>query len=122
MPATTGDAQLDRVQQIDVGAIRDQRGGSPNSGMIEPRNPNAGPRVGAAEPPPPPAGMPAPDDKPKAKPVYKKWWFWAIVGVSAYVVYSIATEKSADPSTKRELPLGPKAAAPQPGGLTLLRW
>jgi hypothetical protein len=130
MPPPTGDAQLDRVQQIDVGAVRDQRmggAGGAGGGMADPRMGGAGgappPRVGAAEPPPP-QGMPAtPDDKPKATPVYKKWWFWAVVGVSAYVVISIASEDSAaQPGTRaRELPLGP--VAPQAsGGLTLMRW
>jgi hypothetical protein len=125
MPTSTGDAQLDRVQQIDVGSVRDQRVGSASSGMIEPRggNPGADPRVGAAEPPPP--GMPGtPDDKPKVTPVYKKWWFWAVVAVAAYVVYAVATEDSAKSSSRaRELPLGPMPLAPQaPGGLTLMRW
>jgi hypothetical protein len=124
--ASTGDAQLDRAQQIDVGAVRDQRMGSASSGMVDPRGPNAGagPRVGAAEPPPPGMG-PTPDDKPKAKPVYKKWWFWAVVAVSAYVVYAIATEESAaqTPTRARELPLGPMPLAPQAaGGMALIRW
>jgi hypothetical protein len=67
----------------------------------------------------------APDDKPREKPVYKKWWFWAVVAVSAYVVYAIATEDSAQPGSRaREmLPLGPRPIAPQaPGGLTLMSW
>jgi hypothetical protein len=124
-PVPTGDAQLDRVQQIDVGTVRDQRVGSPNSGMAGP-NPGAPPpRVGEAAPPPA-GGMPAtPNDQPKPKPVYKKWWFWAVVAVSAYVVYAIATEDSAQAGTTRarELPLGPKPLAPAaPGGLTLMRW
>jgi hypothetical protein len=128
MPAPTGDPQLDRVQQIDVGTVRDQRmGGASPSGAADPRNPAAGPRVGAAEPPPPQqqgAGLPpGPDDKPKAKPVYKKWWFWAVVGVSAYVVFAIMTEDSARANTARELPLGPRPLSPQtPGGLTLMSW
>ena len=68
---------------------------------------------------------PSPDDKPKAKPVYTKWWFWAVVAVSAYVVIAIATEDSAQPGTTRarELPLGPRPLAPQAsGGLTLMSW
>jgi hypothetical protein len=130
VPASTGDAQLDRVQQIDVAAVRDQRTGSSGSGMVDPRGPTpgAGPQVGAAPQPgaaePPPAGMdPTPDVQPKAKPVYTKWWFWAVVGVSAYVVYSIATEDSATSGTRaRELPLGPMPSAQGAGGLTLMRW
>jgi hypothetical protein len=125
MPAPTGDAQLDRVQQIDVGAVRDQRMGGAGGagGMADPRVAGGAPppRVGVAEPPPP-QGMPAtPDDKPKAKPVYKKWWFWAVVGVSAFVVINILTEDSAEPRA-RELPLGPVAPRQESGGLTLMRW
>ncbi len=92
-------------------------------------NPNAAPPVGA---PGPNAGMPAntagtqpmgPQDQPKkADPVYKKWWFWAIVVVGAYVVYQIATEDSAQTGTARTmLPLGP-AAQPSSGGAVLWRF
>lgn len=119
MPAPTGDPQLDRVQQIDVASVRDQRMGA--GGMAPP----PGPSVGSAEPPPPGAApMPVPDDQPKPTPVYKKWWFWAVVAVSAYVVYAIATEDSAQPETRgRELPLGPTPLAPRgSGGLTLMSW
>jgi hypothetical protein len=126
-PPSTGDAQLDRVQQIDVGAVRDQRVGNQGGGAAGPQPAGPGPRVGAAEPPPPPgAGMPPmPNDRPAEKPVYKKWWFWAVVGVSAYVVYAIATEDSVQSGsrTREMLPLGSRPLATQaPGGLTLMRW
>ncbi len=136
--ATTGDTQLDRVSQIDINAIRDQRVGGAASGMADNRGgPTAAGGNGAA---PPNAGAPNPaapnqaasnangvaptDQPPKADPVYKKWWFWAVVAVSAYVVYSIATDNSSQPGTRgRELPLGPKMAPNDPpGGLTLMRW
>jgi hypothetical protein len=127
-PVSSGDAQLDRVQQIDVGTVRDQRMGGAG-GVRDSRSPypGAGPRVASAEPPPAADMPPAVDDKPKATPVYKKWWFWAVVGVSAYVVISIAREDSAKDSAQpgttrgRELPLGPQPAS-QAGGLTLMRW
>jgi hypothetical protein len=128
LPVSTGDAQLDRVQQIDVGSVRDQRMGAAGGGTMDPRvGPSGGrnPRVAQAGGPPPPSGGPAPatpDVQPKAQPVYKKWWFWAVVGVSAYVVYAIASEDSDKTNTRgREvLPLGP---TPQhAGGMTLLRW
>lgn len=70
-------------------------------------------------------GAPDPSDKPKATPVYKKWWFWAVVAVSAYVVYSIATEDSNSKNTAREMfpPVGGNGrASTQPGGLTLMSW
>ena len=46
------------------------------------------------------------------------------VGVSAYVVYVIATEDSAQSQVKRrDMPLSGSLLAPQaPGGLTLMRW
>jgi hypothetical protein len=142
--ASTGDAQLDRVQQIDINQIRDQRVGGAASGIPDnKRGPGSatvgatgdvrgGAEVGAADPAAqtPPNGGPAtsaagpqtepPADKPKVTPVYKKWWFWAVVGVSAYVVYSIASDDSKSSQT-RLLPVGGPAPA-QPGGLTLMRW
>ena len=65
---------------------------------------------------------PGPSDKPKETPVYKKWWFWAVVAVSAYVVISIATEDSQNPSARGHemFDRGPTPAAP--GGLTLMRF
>ncbi|MBA3391210.1 MAG: hypothetical protein H0T89_01135, partial [Deltaproteobacteria bacterium] len=68
------------------------------------------------------AGLtPDPTDKPKATPVYKKWWFWAVVAVSAYVVYSIASEDSSSNTRGRELPPMPNTA-PAASGMTLMRW
>jgi hypothetical protein len=141
-PATTGDAQLDRVSQIDINAIRDQRRGGAASGMADNRGgpaasgpavaataggaasaeaaPNAGtPNAAAAGP----SGVPASDQPKKADPVYKKWWFWAVVAVSAYVVYSIATDNSSNPQPvrARELPL-PMSTNAAAGGYTLMRW
>ncbi|HEU0034614.1 MAG TPA: tetratricopeptide repeat protein [Kofleriaceae bacterium] len=145
--ATTGDAQLDRAQQLDVNQIRDQRMGGASSGMPDTRGGPATVGAGPTDPNAPPTANPNPNpntppqaangaapataptdpaDKPKATPVYKKWWFWAVVAVSAYVVYSIATEDSRSSSTARTL--DPKMfsiggqASPQPGGLTLMRW
>jgi hypothetical protein len=143
--APTGDPQLDRVQQIDINAVRDQNrmGGAapgpataappaganamgaappPNGSAMGAAPTNGGPAVGA-----PPAngtaaaggpGVPDNKDVKKEDPVYKKWWFWAVVGVSAYVVYSIATESSHDNTTGRVAP----TARTQPGGLTLFSW
>jgi hypothetical protein len=134
---STGDAQLDRVQGIDINQIRDQRVGGSASGI--PANDPRGPAVAAAGGPqgggpPPTAGGPTnpanpngapmtgPQDQPKkATPIYKKWWFWAVVAVSAYVVYQIATDSSKPAGQARLLPeVGAQNA--QPGGLTLLHW
>jgi hypothetical protein len=63
-------------------------------------------------------------DQPVAKPtpVYKKWWFWAVVAVSAYVVYEIASNDSSPSSSARVmLPAGPAPQANQ-SGMTLMRW
>jgi tetratricopeptide (TPR) repeat protein len=149
---STGDAQLDRVQRIDVNQIRDQRVGGATSGM--PAQPPAAPGTAAsggnaaanidvnaqasggapatAGPAPvanannPNAaqpGQPDPSDK-KATPVYKKWWFWAVIAVSAYVVISIATEDKNDDTASRVMPMGRNSNSPAAatGGMTLMRW
>jgi len=134
---STGDAALDRVQGMNIDAIRDQRVGGAGSGMVDPRG---GPAVaangGAMAPPPAGAGVPpvagtapngavqpGPQDQPKkADPIYKKWWFWAVVVVSAYVVYQIAATDSSSTQARTMLPLGPTAAPAQSGGYTLMRW
>jgi hypothetical protein len=141
---STGDAQLDRVSAIDVSSVRDQRMGGSTSGVPDTHGVpavqgaqggvatqggvaaqggvNAQANVGAQTGGPQPQGTPMPADQQPVKketPVYKKWWFWAVVAVSAYVVYSIATEDSSS-STAREMPLG--KMPPQDAGLTLLRF
>jgi len=104
------------------GGMNGMNTGDPNA------NPNAAPPVGAQGANP---GMPAntagtqpmgPQDQPKkADPVYKKWWFWAIVVVGAYVVYQIATEDSSSNVARTLLPTGP-AAQQNTGGATLWRF
>jgi outer membrane protein assembly factor BamD (BamD/ComL family) len=144
---TTGDAQLDRVNGINIDQIRDNRGmGAQQPPSTTPGQPGQPPQVGQQYPnqQPPAAGQyPAPQgqppqqgpqtaqggvgpngapEQPAEKPVYKKWWFWAVVAVSAYVVYSIATEgdSAADMQGRTLLPMGPQAQ--QPGGMTLMSW
>jgi hypothetical protein len=136
---STGDVQLDRVSAIDVNQIRAERLGGGASGVAGAQAPQgpAGP-AGAMGPQGGPTptnasgpATPAPDanavsDKPvkKETPVYKKWWFWAVVAVSVYVVISIATDGSSSPNRAREstmLPPGTTAADPN-GGMTLLRF
>lgn len=136
--ASTGDPQLDRVQSIDINSIRDQRVGGSASGIAgnDPRNPQvaaagtaapsgAAPNSGAPNTPPT-AGVPMQDQPAKhATPIYKKWWFWAVVAVSAYVVYSIASDSSSSGTRTGRMvlpPVGAGAQAAQPGGYTLMRW
>ncbi len=139
----TGDSQIDRVNQINIDQIRDQRVGGSASGIPSNRRPpSAGannPRVGSVDPTAanaqdpnpqtaqnqprgaqPNAEPAAPTDKPKQTPVYKKWWFWAVVGVSAYVLYSIASEDSRSSSSARTLL--PQPGSTGSGGVTLMRF
>ena len=132
-PVPTGDSQLDRVNSINIDDIRDQRVGGSGSGMPDTRGgpavaANAGPRQpgdqGQPAAPPAPSGVsgqpvPGGTDQPAKKetPIYKKWWFWAVVAISDYVVYELATSSSSSTRTGRVAP--PSNA---PGGLTLLRW
>ena len=60
---------------------------------------------------------PVPPEQKHADPLYKKWWFWAIVAVSAYVVYEIATSDPSNTSTARTT-----TSAQRPTGLTLFSW
>ncbi|MEJ7597654.1 MAG: hypothetical protein WKG01_07075 [Kofleriaceae bacterium] len=125
---STGDSQLDRVAAIDVNAVRDQRVGGRSSGLVDrstgPATQGAAAGAGAAGQDGQ-AALPPGEPQPKATPVYKKWWFWAVVGVSAYVVYSIASDNSNEPNATRGLvmpPMAGRTAAPSGGGLTLMSW
>jgi hypothetical protein len=130
--ATTGDAQLDRVNGLNIDEIRDQRLG-PQGEAAGPNGPNGnGPAVAGAQPgqPSQPNAQPsvtgvAPmnngDEPKKETPVYKKWWFWAVVAVGGYVVYQLATSSS---STNGDTTIHPATGvhhAPS-AGLTLLHF
>jgi len=135
-PVPTGDSQLDRVNSINIDQIRDARMGSAGIGMSDTRGgPSVAANGGAAQPgqqaqagqpgqPAPTAanGQPMPGDEPKKEtPLYKKWWFWGIVAVAGYVGYQLVANSNSSPTMGRQVPqVG--HAAPQPGGLTLLRW
>lgn len=140
LTVSTGDAQLDRVQSINIDAIRDQRMGGAGSGLPDnrmgPNGPNANSSYGGPAPngmaamgsgangaPPPGPGTPA--DKPVASqetPVYKKWWFWVVVAVSAYVVYEIATQDSTSSQARETHMFDRNPGAVPSGGYTLLRF
>jgi hypothetical protein len=124
---STGDPQLDRARAIDVDQVRDQRLGATGNSIPETRDGQLS--GGPGEPPPvaangnvpgnnlnAPSGGPVPgNDKPHESPVYTKWWFWVVVGVSAFVVVDIASSDSKS-SASRGLVTGTS------GGATLLRW
>jgi len=117
---STGDAQLDHLNSIDIDQIRDQRAiGAAPEGRSGPAVAAAGVEPGASGPTAP-TGAPLPptgNDQPKKETaLYKKWWFWAVVAVSGYVVYELATSSSSSSSSSR----GRTGNAP--GGLTLLSW
>ncbi|MGH9883973.1 MAG: tetratricopeptide repeat protein [bacterium] len=134
-PVQTGDQQLDRVNSINIDDVRDQRVGGAGSGMTDRSGP---PTAGAAQPgqpgqpgqpaAPPPGDPNAPgpaianSDQPKKEtPVYKKWWFWVVMGVSAVVVYELSTSSSRM-GNNRGRESGLLHNDPVPGGATLLRW
>ena len=124
----TGDAQLDRVSAVDINSLREQRGGSaPAPSTLDMRGGGTTPTVAAGAQGPAPTQPGAPNQpvaEAKPTPIYKKWWFWVVVAVGAYVIYSVATTSSSSSSSNvgRELPLGPQHAEQTPGGYTLLRW
>lgn len=135
-PVPTGDAQLDRVNAINIDKVRDQRIGGAASGMTAGGSGarRAGPAVAATErgepiadngqpssnvanaPNAAPTQSPPPEATKRETPLYKKWWFWGIVAVSGYVVYSLATDSSQSSTPVR----GRTGDAPH--GLTLLSW
>jgi tetratricopeptide (TPR) repeat protein len=87
-PAPTGDPELDRVNRIDIGKVRAQRE-------------SAGEQAGAAAAPAAEASAAPRDEgeKKESKPVYKRWWFWVVAGVSALILIDIATAGSDDSDT-----------------------
>ncbi len=116
VPRPTGDPELDRVNAINIGAIRDQRRAtSPPAGASE--QPPPGPAANAAG-----ANMAVNDSgKKKSKPVYKQWWFWVVVGVSAIILIDIATSGS-DDDVSRALLTDPSLSYGTGGAPVLLRF
>lgn len=89
---------LRRVAQVDIAKIRDERALSMSAPRPEPIPQTAQP-TGHAD-----FGK-----KKKVKPAYKKWWFWAIVGVSAYILIDLATGEDGN---TRTVPVGPLSGGP----------
>ena len=102
------DPELERVAAINVAAIRDQR-----AGVAGGRN------AYQAEPAPaaPVADSASNSGNKASKPFYKRWWFWAIVGVGAVVIFW--PSGSSDSTTNQRFMLPPQTGATQaaPGGL-----
>ncbi len=84
------DSEMDRVKRIDIVAMQRRRdkgateaklqGGASTSALPPLENPEMGNAV--------------PADGPKTKkPAYKKWWFWAVVGVSALILIDFSRSK-----------------------------
>jgi len=152
LTVSTGDSQLDKVSAIDINAIRDQRVGGASSGLPDRAGgPATNPSTGVGGPPPPnggpqpngmagtgpnnaqqPNNMQQPADKPAAPqetPVYKKWWFWVVVGVTAFVIIDIAASGSNNNqatvgrlNNRETLPLNSPGAGFSSGGYTLLHF
>lgn len=121
--ASTGNPQLDRVSAIDVAAIRTQRlaqlGGVGGQGQ-----PGAAGQPGTAGAAGNGAAAQGQADSGRSKgsdPVYKKWWFWAIVGVGAIVIVSAATDEEDAQPGRRSFLLDEVGGGGR-GGATLLRW
>lgn len=72
---------LQRVAQVNIADVRDERAQAMRSRPPAPAVPTA-------------ATSHQDFGKKKAKPAYKKWWFWAIVGVGAYILLDLATGDS----------------------------
>jgi len=98
---TGSDPGLKRVAAIDVAAIRARyRGGAKSEGDDAGQGQSAAAGPVASEDQadvPPPAGPPV-NEAPvngapapaKATPIYKKWWFWVVLGVGAIVIVNLA--------------------------------
>ena len=91
-PPSTGDPELDRAASIDVAAMRDSRNAPPPP-AAGPAEAGSHERFGDQ-----PATAAAPE-APARKPIYKQWWFWVVVGVSAFILVDIATND--EPQSQR---------------------
>ena len=90
------DPALARVAAIDVAALRDERRSTGEDAAAVPAGtPDvaAAPREAADRP------------EKKAKPLYKNWWLWVVVGVSALILLDIATSDSGDAGAQPRLDL-----------------
>lgn len=113
---TTGNDQLDRANAIDLAAIRTQR-----APLLGSSGATAGKGMSGGDPAVQDQGNVS--SASKESPFYKKWWFWAIVGVGAYVVISAAVEEDESASGRNGFLLDRTLSNGASGsGATLLRW
>jgi hypothetical protein len=79
----------------------------PGPGQAEQAPPPALHSSGDAEPAPRALAAPPAPDVPRAeqKPIYKQWWFWAIVGVGTFIAVDVAVHAgdSSTPSSRNGL-------------------
>jgi hypothetical protein len=119
----TGNPQLDRAGAIDLQSIRTER--APLMGSGTGAAGGAGAMAGQGDPAQRTSSS-------SATPLYKKWWFWAIVGVGGVIIIANLADSSDDEGdfrTQGRAPdragdsflLGPQLGAPG-SGATLLRW
>jgi tetratricopeptide (TPR) repeat protein len=110
----TGNPQLDRVNGIDLAAIRAQRAPLLGSGT-------SAVAAGGKEPKDPADSRGSVRSSSAETPIYKKWWFWTIGGVGVLVVINAATEEDSSSQSGRGLVLD-QVTGNHSGGATLLRW
>lgn len=93
----TGDAMLDRAAAINLAELREQRASHLAAASEPARDQSAAPVDHATSTPK------------KAKPVYKKWWFWVVVGVSTVILIDMASGSNTDMTTPvaRDVPGSP---------------
>jgi len=114
--APTGDADLDRVNRIDIGKVRAQREASGDGDGAAAAAPPPAEGEAHAEAPPP-----RDDGGKKSKPIYKQWWFWVVAGVSAVILIDIATSGS-DDGDSRALQLMPSPGGRSTDGAGAVLW
>ncbi len=120
-PAPTGDPELDRVAALDLDTVAKRHPEvSPALATTAASStpPTQGARTGASAP------LPVKDKNDSDdKPLYKRWWFWVVVAVSAVIVIDIASSGSSDTSTRAARMIYPNMGASsqpaQAGGFTL---
>ena len=96
-PSASGDADLDAVASLNVSQYRDQHTvamapiASSGPALAAPGGPSGPAAQGYPQAQPNGQFAQAPvNQEPAEKPLYKQWWFWVVIGVSAVVLISIA--------------------------------
>ncbi len=133
---TGSDPGLKRVAAIDVSAMRARYRGGEGSEAASAGAAGTEPGAAGQQPPqasedqsdvPPPTSPPVSDapSAPKTTPIYKKWWFWVVLGVGAIIVINLSIESSGSSNNQplRGLLTDPAATLPDSsGGATLWRF